>query len=90
MTPKWKDTTSYSRDEKRVPRAWTLALDGLNITVVKGHIYHPHTWIVHCYELGIDTVPLLGAKTAEDAQRMAVAMVREKVNKWHKALKGLK
>jgi hypothetical protein len=88
---KWKDTTTYIRDEvPRVPRAWTLALEGLNITVVKGHIYHPHTWIVHCHCLGIDTHPLSEAKTAEDAQRMAVAMVREKVNKWHKALKGLK
>ena len=88
---KWKDTTTYSRDEvPRVPRSWTLALEGLNITVVKCHIYLPHTCIVHCYELGIDTVPLTEAKTAEDAQRMAVAMVREKVNKWHNALKGLK
>lgn len=88
---KWKDTTTYSLDEvPRVPRAWTLALEGLNITVVKGHIYHPHTWIVHCHCLGIDTHPLSEAKTAEDAQRMAVAMVREKVNKWHNALKGLK
>lgn len=88
---KWKDTTSYSRNEMpRVPRAWTLALDCLHITVVKGHIYFPNTWICHCYEVGIDTAQLLGAKTAEDAQRMAVAMVCEKVNKWHKALKGLK
>ena len=87
---KWKDTTTYCRVDKRVPAAWTLALDGLNITVVNGHISAPNCWLCHCYPVGIDTFPLFEAKTAEDAQRMAVAMVCEKVNKWHKALKGLK
>lgn len=88
---KWKDTTLFPKAKnRRYPTSFTLTLDSLEIRIVRGIICDPRLWIVHCYELGIDTVPLEEAKTAEDAQRMAVAMVREKVNKWHKALKGLK
>lgn len=84
----WKDTTSYSRDNKeRKPTTWTTEIGGLRITVTSGHIYYPDKWVMHCFECGMDTVPL-DAVSAETAQRMAVERVREKVRVWHEALQS--
>lgn len=63
MKGTWVDSTSYSRDDKeRVPNTWTLTLPEtkLRITVTKGHVYSPGKWVMHCFELGIDTKPLQG------------------------------
>lgn len=85
---KWKDSTSYSRDDKvRKPTSWTTEIGGLLITVSSGHIYYPGKWVMHCFEAGMDTVPV-NAVSAETAQRMAVELVREKVEKWHEALQA--
>ncbi len=84
----WKDTTSYSRDDKaRKPTSWTTEIGGLRIVVTSGHIRYPEKWVMHCYEAGMDTVPV-DAVSAETAQRMAVEMVREKVEAWHDALQA--
>lgn len=84
----WKDSTSYSRDDKaRKPTSWTTEIGGLRITVTSGHIYYPGKWVMHCHEAGMDTVPV-NAVSAETAQRMAVELVREKVEVWHEALQA--
>jgi hypothetical protein len=79
----WQDSTSYSRDQKeRIPSCWTAKAGSLKITVLNGHIYHPGEWVMHCFELGIDTkeMGLPKESTPEQAQEKAVAIVRQKLN----------
>ena len=84
----WKDSTTYSRyDKSRKPTTWTTEISGLRITVTSGHIYYPGKWVMHCHEVGMDTVPV-NATSSETAQRIALEMVREKIEKWNNALQS--
>lgn len=60
MKSEWKDATSYSQGErgKVEPRAWEIKTSAVRITVVRGHLTNPGYWVVHCYELGMNTVDL--------------------------------
>lgn len=75
----WKDTTSYSRDDKeRIPTCFSKTPGptiGM-ITVTSGHIYYPGKWVMHCSKLGI-LAKLLNAQTKKDAQNEALAIVRK-------------
>lgn len=76
----WKDTTSYCRsDKKREPTAYTLKLEGLSITVTCGHIYHKPNWVMHCYNLKIDTQKLK-ASDLEGAKTEAIYEVKKLIN----------
>ncbi len=56
---KWKDVTSYSRDDKEwIPRIWELRLNECKV-VVHRHIHHPGTWLLTCRELHIERSDLL-------------------------------
>lgn len=51
--PKWKDTTSYSRDTKeRIPTTWELVIPGARILVHRWH--GDDGWYGTCRELGED------------------------------------
>jgi hypothetical protein len=80
----WKDCTSYSRNDKeRKPTIFELKLpSGLRISIVNGHIYYKGQWIMHCFDIGIDTHPL-NVKTQEEAQEKAIKTVRTKIKRWH-------
>lgn len=77
---KWKDATIYSRGAARVPTAWALQpCADLRLVVTCGHVYHPGEWIMHCAPW-FNTRPLgSDVKSAEDAQKEALRLVREKV-----------
>jgi hypothetical protein len=83
----WKDCTNYSRnDEERKPTSFELKFSSdLRITITNGHLYYKGQWIMHCFNVGIDTYPL-NVKTQEEAQEKAIATVRAKVKRWHDAL----
>ena len=76
----WKDTTSYSRDQPRIPSCWTANVGDFRITVTKGHIYHPGKWVMHCEpwfnarEIGDDALP------EDQAKHLALDAVRGKVH----------
>lgn len=75
----WKDSTSYSRDDKeRVQTAWTAESGPVRITVTCGHIHYRPEWVMHCYAVGIDTLHMKGCTGPEDAQRRAVELVKAK------------
>lgn len=52
----WKDATNYSRDQKeRKQTAWELKLPSLRIWIGCGHRNYPGEFVMHCFELGVDT-----------------------------------
>ncbi len=77
----WTDTTSYSQsDKERKQTSWTY--DKMRISVVKGHRDYPDQWVMHCYPVGIDTLKMNIPDdwTPEQAQDMAIRLVRAKLN----------
>lgn len=85
---KWKDDTSYSREDKeRVPKTWTLDLGEVRITVTCGHIYHRGEWVMHCRPwFDTHALNMLENVNAEEAQAKALAKVRTKVDAIHAAI----
>jgi hypothetical protein len=86
MSIQWSDTTSYSRGERETkkPTTWTTRLGGTadgahSLTVTSGHVRNPGHWVFHCPMLCYDTVELTDAKTAEQAQMMALERVRKRL-----------
>jgi hypothetical protein len=82
----WKDVTSYSRGEERVPSAWEAKADELRIVVTRKHIHAPGHWVMHC-EPWFTTRPIgPDMLSNEDAQSKAEEMVRAKVAATARAL----
>lgn len=77
----WKDTTTYTQNKPRIQTSWTYSNKILQISVVKGHIYYPDRWIMHCFALKMDTVPMNISPDAppETAKDTAVQMVRARL-----------
>jgi len=78
----WKDTTSYSRDDRmRTPTCWSMTIrDCARITVLSSHLYYPGVWVVTC-DPWFNAEPLAPQPSnAEEAQRMALQMVGKKVD----------
>ena len=89
MKPQWKDITSYGYgDKERKPTSYCLLLlPDLSITIIHNHIYFRGTWIMDCYNFGINLHVLSGANTVEQAQAAAIEVVRLKLIEWQNALK---
>lgn len=86
MVHLWKDITSYSRgDEERIPTTFELDKKVLRICVTSGHRDYKHSWIMHCYQLQIDTREL-SAKTLEKAQIEAVKIANDCLNELKSSL----
>jgi len=83
MKIEWKDTTNYSRDDKeRIPTAFAATLGDLRIVVTSGHIYYRGQWIMHCFKVGVDTLPL-NVVSLEEAKNKALEIVKSKITKWY-------
>ena len=76
----WKDCTTYSRNDKeRKPTTFEISHGGLRICVTNGHIHYRGQWVMHCYALGIDTLPIPTGLTKEQAQNEALCIVGKKL-----------
>lgn len=78
----WVDTTTYSRDdENRVPSCWTYNTGKLRISVLKGHRNHPDKWVLHCFNIGMDTVTLNAPieTPVADVQAAALRIVNKRL-----------
>jgi hypothetical protein len=72
--PKWKDTTSYSRDAKeRIPTTWEITVPGVRILVHRW--MGDDGWYGTCRELGEDkrrlTAPFLEEAQTEFLEYLA-------------------
>jgi hypothetical protein len=86
LPAEWKDKTTYSQGEDRVPTTWSLDRGGLHIVVTSGHIAYrgTGTWVMHC-EPWYNTKELEGVTTAEQAQEAALKLVRAKIDALYSA-----
>jgi hypothetical protein len=86
----WKDATSYYQgDKERIPTAWVRDFgDGVRIVVTNGHRMYRPEWVMHCFALGMDTVPLKIDRTAplEAAQQEAIRLCRDMAARISEAL----
>lgn len=83
----WEDCTNYSKyDKDRIPTTFDLKFpSGLRLMITKGHIYYKGKWVMHCFNVGIDTY-LLNVKAQKEAETKAMAIVKAKIQKWHDEL----
>ena len=77
-TPTWKDCTTYRQsDKERIPTTFDIKSGKLRIVITSSQIYYNRRchregqWVMHCFQLGIDTLLLPGATTREQAQQHA-------------------
>lgn len=84
----WKDTTSYSRGQERIPTSWTLKRGNVAVVVVQRHRMNPGFWTMHCSALGMDTVDtkLPDGVPAETAQNCAKTMAANRAREIAKLL----
>jgi hypothetical protein len=76
----WKDATSYQRgDRERKPTTFEICDGPLRLVVLSGHIHYPGKWVFHCFDLGFDTHLLAEAKTVDEAKRLAIHLVSERL-----------
>lgn len=87
----WKNVTpSGFNKEKKEPTMWTYDSGKCMITITKGHIHNPGRWIMHCFELKLDTYDMnLDASQVsfEDAQRVAIEIARNKAQEIYESLR---
>jgi len=78
-------------DTEKKPSSWTFRTEMFSITVTTGHIYYKGKWVMHCFTLGMDTVPMVIDNTAspEEAQALAVKMVHERMAKFKESLNNI-
>jgi len=69
---KWKDVSSYSRTEKRVPNSFQMHAGMLRLGVHR-HIHHPGAWCVSCEPFW--SARPLNAETPEAAKAEAEGML---------------
>lgn len=72
----WKDTSSWCKSEvDRTPKTWTFESHGKRVVVTRHVGYGPDAWVMSCYDLGMNLVPL-EAKDIEKAKVEALGIVR--------------
>ncbi len=75
MNIKWRDGSSYSRDDKdRVPNVWHAIVGILKISVVYNHVCYPDQWVFSCEPFFEHEE--LGNITPTEAQERALGLVR--------------
>jgi len=75
----WKDSTSYSRDDKsRIPTAFSTNIGSCRISITCGQRDYRPEWVFHCYELGFDTKHIGKGLTAQEAAEKVVGICKEK------------
>ena len=81
----WTDATTYSRnDPDKKQSAWELRTGELRIYITNAHRYYPGAWAVVCYEIGINSaaeMKIPGNSTPEKAQKTALAIVKNRIQK---------
>lgn len=94
----WKDATKYNSKYSKgstfnpnEPTSWKADADGVSIYVTKAHRLAPDEWIMHCFDLAMDTVSLgLSAdQPAELAQAVAKNMAANRARNIAAALAKL-
>lgn len=80
----WKDATSYSQGMRgnQSPDAWECVIEGIRVWIGSGHRYYPGEWVMHCRELGMDSVSVgpVSALSELDAKAEALRKAGNKAD----------
>lgn len=71
------------------PTSWALNTGKVSIYVTCAHVYYPGEWLLICREAGIERQQMrvkAGEATLEEVQRLAVSLVRAKLESMLKSL----
>lgn len=72
----WKDITSYSQGcKERIPTTYEDKAGLIRIVVTCGHRDYRPEWVMHCYQLNIDTKHLPNCSGLDEAKHRAKSMV---------------
>lgn len=83
---KWRDITSYSKDDiVRTPTTFECRGTKLAIVVTKGHVYFPGSYVMNCFQLGIDT-KRLESTDLESAKLEALRIATQVLDEFKKDL----
>lgn len=85
MNTKWNDATTYSRDAKdKKQTAWELKLPSLRIWIGNAHRFYPDEFVLHCFELRLDThrLNLKGDTDIEIVKAKAIKICKMIANKY--------
>jgi hypothetical protein len=77
MKADWKLTINRSNTGEERSRDYTLKLGNVKIMIMDCHRDYPKEWIMHCYDLGMNTIPL-NAVDLDDAKEIALNMALDK------------
>ena len=81
----WKDTTSYSRDDKeRKPRCWTLGEGPLRVVLLNNNRFYPGEYVISCYGLNIEAhqIGLKADVDLEVAKGLAIRIVQANLRRY--------
>lgn len=83
----WKDISKKTNGS-----VWKVEVDTLSITVTNSHINNPDKWVLHCYELQMDTLDLglVSTQSAEVAKYTAVALIKSRLRDLTSSLSKIK
>ena len=79
----WVVTHDKIVNRERQPMTWKLTLGEIQIILVRGPVYDPDHWVVHCRALQMDTVST-GLKIDQPfdlAQTVAINLVVNRIDK---------
>ena len=77
---KWKDTTSYSREDKeRIPVIWLCSAGDISVCVHRHIYYPPDQWLLTCRPF-FDKYELPD-KNIDDVKKTALGMVAVKLRR---------
>lgn len=65
----------------RIPTTFEAVSGDLRIVITNAHVHYAGDWIMHCKALHIDTRHLAGVTSREQAQKAAMAGVRNALDK---------
>jgi hypothetical protein len=77
----WRDVSSYSRDEARVPKSVEFATKDLRVCVTRHRDYGPDVWCLVCHDVFMSYPLVLKAKQLEDAKAEALVVVRGRLER---------
>ena len=91
MDAVWKDTTSYSQNErgKVAPRTWSSDIGNVDIKIHRHIYYEPDIWLMSCNYLNISNHELDSKdvdKAKEEALSIAKNMIEYRISEFQKQL----
>lgn len=75
----WKDCTSYSQKEEKIPRQFDTKFGDIRVTIMFGSLWYPGKWSFDCNDIGLQGG--MNAETPTQAAEIAVQQCADHLSK---------